>query len=173
MIESKSSPQRSEEYRAYHREYAKNWYRVHKERMLGLSKEWVRTHPGSIIKTKQKYYQAHRDQVIKKATEWNQSEKGRASRLEHARKIKLDVMTYYGGGMAKCVLCGHAKLTSLSIDHVNGGGCKHRKDLSIKSLGFYVWLIKNNYPEGFRTLCLNCQFDERARILEEKRKKRL
>ena len=24
--------------------------------------------------------------------------------------------------------------------------------------GFYLWLKRNNFPEGFQTLCMNCQW---------------
>jgi hypothetical protein len=42
----------------------------------------------------------------------------------------------------------------LGIDHINGGGTKHRKE--IKNFGIYKWLIDNNYPLGYRVLCHNC-----------------
>jgi hypothetical protein len=29
-------------------------------------------------------------------------------------------------------------------------------------LEFYRWLIKNNYPEGYQTLCMNDQFIKKA-----------
>ena len=42
----------------------------------------------------------------------------------------------------------------LAIDHINGGGNKHRKELKNDKLP--GWLAKNNFPEGFRILCHNC-----------------
>lgn len=42
----------------------------------------------------------------------------------------------------------------LSLDHVNGGGHRQRRELG--GGGFWTWLAKNNYPPGFRVLCHNC-----------------
>jgi hypothetical protein len=42
----------------------------------------------------------------------------------------------------------------LSIDHVDGGGYQHRKQL--KDDGLYRWLKRNKYPTGFQVLCMNC-----------------
>lgn len=68
---------------------------------------------------------------------------------------RLAVINHYGG---ECACCGEAGIEFLSIDHANGGGRKHREDVlgSKTSSGFYEWLINNNYPSGFRVLCMNC-----------------
>lgn len=41
----------------------------------------------------------------------------------------------------------------LCIDHIDGGGNKHRAEIKGD---FYRWLIDNNFPPGFQTLCHNC-----------------
>ena len=53
-------------------------------------------------------------------------------------------------------------LDCLSIDHINGDGYK-RRTIERKHGGtdFYRWLIKNNFPEGFQVLCMNCQFKKK------------
>jgi hypothetical protein len=81
-------------------------------------------------------------------------------------KKKIEILTYYGDGIPACVLCGHNKINSLSIDHINGGGLKHRKSIGNRNGGntFYRWLSKNNFPDGYRTLCMNCQFEEAAHM---------
>lgn len=48
----------------------------------------------------------------------------------------------------------------LIIDHIDGGGTKHRKEVG-KGAAFYRWLEKNNYPLNFQVLCMNCQFGKR------------
>ena len=90
--------------------------------------------------------------------------KTRASlRLYH---LKIEVLTYYGGGKCGCVKCGEARLACLSIDHINGktalvyedkmpsGKTRHGRDL-------YCWLKSNGYPSGYQTLCMNCQWVKR------------
>lgn len=49
----------------------------------------------------------------------------------------------------------------LTIDHINGGGAKHRKQLGNSASRFYRWLIKHNYPEGYQVLCMNCEWIKR------------
>jgi hypothetical protein len=84
-------------------------------------------------------------------------------------KTKILIMTHYGNGECKCVLCNEKRLPCLTIDHINGGGTKHRRSINIPNGGglhFYKWLIDNKYPLGYRTLCWNCQFiveDEKRR----------
>ena len=73
------------------------------------------------------------------------------------RKIK--VLTHYGDGKLVCKLCGFDDIRALSIDHINGGGAKHIKSLRGH---FYDWLIENDFPEGYRTLCMNCQWITKA-----------
>ena len=73
----------------------------------------------------------------------------------YAKKYRLDLklkaIKQYGG---KCLCCGETELAFMTIDHINGGGNKHRK--TMRAMSFYRWLEKNNYPTGYQTLCWNC-----------------
>ena len=66
------------------------------------------------------------------------------------RKQRLTCINHYGG---KCACCGEMRYEFLTIDHINGGGGKHRAEIGGH---IYRWLIKNNMPLGFRVLCHNC-----------------
>lgn len=78
------------------------------------------------------------------------------------REIKTEVLTYYGKGTLACVICGESRLPCLSIDHIHGGGRAHRRELGCESgIWFYQWLRRNDFPEGYQTLCMNCQFVKR------------
>jgi len=69
-------------------------------------------------------------------------------------KIRLEILNAYGG---LCACCGELRLEFLSVDHIAGGGNAHRRALGCPSgLGFYLWLKRENYPNGFRILCHNC-----------------
>ena len=75
---------------------------------------------------------------------------------EEQKKI---VFNHYSKGKNCCEICGIIDTDVLTIDHINGNGSKHRKE--IRGDHMENWLIKNNYPEGYRILCMNCQFKER------------
>ncbi len=93
----------------------------------------------------------------KKAKASTEKEKQYA-RKAHAER-KLRVLTHYGWGKSRCIECGENRLACLSVDHIGGGGLKHRKELGINSgSAFYSWLEKNGYPRGYQTLCMNCQY---------------
>jgi hypothetical protein len=74
-------------------------------------------------------------------------------------KLKKQVFDHYGN---QCACCGEAEETFLTIDHINGGGNQHRKQISNGSLSggnqTYLWLIRNNFPDGFQVLCMNCNW---------------
>ena len=72
---------------------------------------------------------------------------------EYARRIRKEVIEHYGG---KCVCCGESHLEFLCLDHINGNGNKHRKEIGAGA-NVIFWIRKNNYPIGlFQILCANC-----------------
>jgi len=66
------------------------------------------------------------------------------------------LLAYSHGAEPACSCCGERERVFLAIDHINGGGNKHHQETG--GGGFYVWLRKHGYPEGFRILCHNCNF---------------
>lgn len=82
-------------------------------------------------------------------------------RREHARnhnnKVKRRVMDAYGG---VCQCCGESMLEFLTLDHINNDGNEHRKTLKGFGAGtaLYRLLEKQGWPEGFQTLCMNCNW---------------
>jgi hypothetical protein len=85
-----------------------------------------------------KNYQEHRIEFL---------ERQKIRRIER-RNICLE---HYGN---QCACCGEKTKEFLAIDHINGGGSKHRKEIGRASI--YLWIIKNNFPPIFRILCHNC-----------------
>lgn len=69
------------------------------------------------------------------------------------RSVRLAAINIYSKGTNNCECCGETHVEFLALDHINGGGRKHRRE--IKS-NIYDWLKRNNYPDGFRILCHNC-----------------
>jgi hypothetical protein len=73
-----------------------------------------------------------------------------------AQNKKILVFEKYGGCV--CVCCGESEISFLTIDHINGNGNRHRREIfnGKTSYRIYPWLIKNNFPPGFQVLCFNC-----------------
>jgi hypothetical protein len=110
-------------------------------------------------KRSREYYNKNREQALQYKRDLYKSnpEKYRKIHKEWRRNKKITVIEHYGN---KCACCGETNIVFLCIDHVNGGGNKHRKTLGDWGVGanFYRWLINNNFPDGFRVLCHNCNF---------------
>ena len=98
----------------------------------------------------QKYHQDHKEEI---------GIRHKQRRVE----LKLNAMSYYSNGKPKCVICGFTDPRALLIDHINDNGARHRETIAVdakKRQGAgattYLWLEKNNYPDGFQVLCANC-----------------
>jgi len=120
-------------------------------------------------KTKQKLYMKTWQENKSKDPEWVKKEKERKriqsldyhnrKGREYAQKRKVTVLTHYSNGTPECLCCGEKHIEFLTADHIEGKGNKHRRENNIKGgLQFYRWVIKNNFPPGFRVLCMNCNF---------------
>jgi hypothetical protein len=123
------------------REKTKEWQRKynaeHKEHLSEKRKEWVKNNPERVAQYTRNWVERNR-------------EKKRASNNAWHLSVKKQVIEHYGG---KCECCGEGEFDFLSIDHINGGGNKHR---ALIYNHIYIWLRQNNYPSGFRVLCHNC-----------------
>jgi len=68
-------------------------------------------------------------------------------------RYKAAVYTVYGPA---CACCGETEEAFLSVDHIEGGGNKHRRE--IRNHNIAAWLVKNGFPKGYQILCMNCNF---------------
>lgn len=67
-------------------------------------------------------------------------------------RLRAECIDKYGG---KCTCCDNADNRCLAIDHINGGGCAHRRSIG-GGTAFLNWLKRSGYPPGYRILCHNC-----------------
>lgn len=73
--------------------------------------------------------------------------------IKHRRlwdQLVNQVLDAYGG---KCSRCGETDRDVLVVDHINGGGNEHRREIGEGNL--YRWLRRNGFPSGFTILCAN------------------
>jgi len=80
----------------------------------------------------------------------------REQRRQYDYNLRLECLIHYGGNPPKCACCGETHIEFLTIDHVYGGGNKHRQIIKSNGSYFYKWLKKNNFPKDFQVLCANC-----------------
>jgi hypothetical protein len=143
---------------ASRKEYNQKWYERNKERVLKRQKEYREKHPEE-IRLKQKEYRIKNQERIRnmeKKSKEKHKERCKEYSRTYAKKLKLEVLTHYGGSPPKCACCGETIFEFLTIDHIDGGGHKERERLNRFGHNFYVWLRKNNYPKGYQVLCYNC-----------------
>lgn len=80
----------------------------------------------------------------------------REYRKEYNRRVRMAALVFYGGEVPRCACCRETEVKFLGIDHMNGGGSQHRKEMGKGGIHIYLWLRKNGYPDGFQVLCHNC-----------------
>ena len=71
------------------------------------------------------------------------------------RRLQLKTMAFQAYGGCECKWCGDDDMLALSIDHINNGGTKHRKEIA--GVNICCWLMNHCYPPGFQVLCMSCQ----------------
>jgi hypothetical protein len=77
--------------------------------------------------------------------------------VSSGRRIKYETLLYYcGGSFPFCNCCGERRIEFLTLDHIHGGGTKHRQETRKSGVSYYSMLKKQGYPPGFQTLCDNC-----------------
>ena len=125
----------SPEYREKCNAYARKWRKEHPEYLPNYLEKWKRDNPD--------YWFIYR------------------------QKLKTEILTYYGNNKLACVNCGFSDIRALTIDHISNDGAEHRrkilKELTHKTtfIDIYKWLKDHDFPPGYQTLCMNCQFIKR------------
>lgn len=159
------------------KEYMREWRKKNHEHYLEVKRRY-RTSLSSEQKKMNKkwcreYYQKHKnDKKLKEYKhnyylnvykKWRQEHRDivNTQHKNYQQRQKMKVFTYYSGNPPKCACCGETHIEFLSIDHINNDGYAHRKLLGFCGNRIYTWLIKNNFPDGFQILCMNCQFGKR------------
>ena len=133
-------------------EKRKTWYNKNKEHMTEWRKKYYMKNKEKINKRNKETYYKNQEKYCLQHREYNKSLR---------KQQKEIVINHYTNGKNCCDLCGITNLVVLTVDHINGNGNKHRSTL--KGQHIHAWLIKNNFPDGYRILCFNCQNMEKER----------
>lgn len=126
-------------------ERRKNYYQKNKERISTQKKiAWQK----NIVKNQENhrlYYLKNREEIKKKTKQYYNAWKN---------YNKCITISHYSNGTMCCKNCGENIIELFTIDHVNGGGHKHRKQIGQANI--FVWLRRHNFPDGYQILCYNC-----------------
>jgi len=84
----------------------------------------------------------------------------RRNEQRYRLKVRIEVLTHYGQGKLACAACGFHNERALTLDHCDNEGARERRSLGRTGTGhnFYAWLRRRGYPDGYITLCFNCQW---------------
>lgn len=82
--------------------------------------------------------------------------------------LKEAVLKHYGNGILACVKCGYSDIDCLTIDHINNDAHHRQNNGRVGGTTLYRKLRKQNYPQGFQTLCINCNFKKSLENLRHK-----
>ena len=102
-------------------------------------------------------YRLDRIKLLSQNKAWKQANalRYRSQQLEYAAAKRAErrrtVLAHYGGA---CECCGENQPVFLTIDHIEGNGNAHRREVGKTDM--WLWLLKEGFPEGFRILCYNC-----------------
>lgn len=83
-------------------------------------------------------------------------ETSRRASSRYREKLRQEILEAYGG---ECACCGEDEPRFLTLDHVEGGGIKHRKRLNPTGMGgvaVYQKVRQQGFPATYQLLCWNC-----------------
>ena len=157
----------------YYPDYSGEYYQKNKKRLQAYQKKHYEEHRDLINQRKRELYQSNevyrKDRLTRSRLRYanlppEARERGREQKRAEKRRLKIEVLTHYGNGKFACVICGENRFPCLSVDHIGGDGANHRTSLGWGKAGgtrIYRWLRDNDYPDGYQTLCMNCQWAKR------------
>lgn len=156
LKDAESAKKRYERNREHVLKRSAEYYQRNRDRVLARCKAWALANPDKRKAASAAWYAANAERMRRVRKAWADANREYIS--AHARRTsqerRLRVLTRYGGDPPVCACCGTGHLEFLSMDHINGDGAAHRRLIGRSSL--YRWLEQNDYPEGFRVLCFNC-----------------
>ena len=125
------------------REYGRKYYAEHRDEMQAKHRKWA---------------SENKDRVLEKSRRWRHKNRERYNQLcaDTRMRLRMQVMRHYGGDPPMCACCGETELDFLTIDHINGGGRKHREVVGGGGWVLYSDIRARGYPNGLQVLCFNC-----------------
>lgn len=127
--------------------YQREWIKRHRATSIGkqkskaITQRWRKNNPEMYLKQKRRWYYRHREDALARL---------KAKKASQRRQV----LEHYGGTPPTCSCCGESNYAFLTLEHLNGGGTKHRKSVGPSNL--MASIIKEGFPAGYGVLCYNC-----------------
>lgn len=140
--------------------YAKDWYHKNKEKHLqNCKKYYLEDKENHKIRSMNwQKENPERMKILRKRNHIKHKKTDNERCRKYTLKRKLLVLNYYSNNQPKCGQCAVDNIFCLDLDHTNNNGASERKETKTSGAGFYGWIIKNKYPEGYQVLCRNCNY---------------
>lgn len=93
-------------------------------------------------------------------------ERLRAIEAKRRSALKDEVLARYG---LCCARCGFDNKMALCIDHVDNNGSEERRALGGQNMAgwnFYRTLKSRGWPDGYQTLCANCNLIKQMELVK-------
>lgn len=122
------------------------------------AKEWRASHSEQInAKRREKFAQSpeKRAERASRQKRWRSLNPDISNSIHRHNRIAIrkKVFAMYGN---KCACCGESRYEFLTLDHVNGGGNKHREKETYQQLLYRI--ARDGISPEYRILCSNCNF---------------
>lgn len=137
-----------EKNRDHIREYALKYNSDNSEELRARAREYYWSHREESLLRSKKYKSAH----------GTREEKEKRNKLVKTLRDGLREEILLNLGMV-CTVCGNSDIRVLHIDHINGGGIRHRKEFGSR-YQYYKSIIDCGYS-GLQLLCANCNFKKK------------
>ncbi len=152
----------SRQYRESHKtmfaNYQRNYYRSNKAQLDAQNKEWYEKNKSLVLERGKQRYLTYKPKILAYLKDYMKRpgvrEKHNLRVKGYRKRDRLLCLGHYSDGKIQCACCGEKEYDFLTIDHVAGGGHKQRKEIHYGHL--FRWLMRNNFPDGYRVLCWNC-----------------
>jgi hypothetical protein len=151
------------------KEYKKRYNIEHKD----VISKYQKLHAEKISNRRKKRRQDHLEEEFEYIRKYriNNNEKLHLQQKRRRDGVRLDVLGYYSPNLC-CDICKENIYEFLALDHKFNNGAEHRRRCG-SSFAVYLDIKNNNYPDGYRVLCHNCNLKYRDNTKCGNRKKKI
>lgn len=128
---------------------------AYSEKMRLYSANYYKKHPERVKLANKRSKAKRHDYYLARSRE--DQRRGR-------EKLRRLVIGAYSNQANNCSCCGESEFDFLTIDHINGKSTDVRGGASPRcGYPLYRWLVRNEFPQGYQVLCMNCNVSKGKR----------